>query len=122
MIIASACHDLGHDGYTNSYHVNAITERAIDSNDHSVQETFHAAELFMILNQGEFNFLECISRQEFKVFRKRVTGLILSTDMAQHAAMLTSLKTTLEEHEIKNGQNVNVLIDNQDDVVAFKHQ
>jgi hypothetical protein len=36
MIIASMCHDLGHDGFTNSYHVNAITERAIDSNDVSV--------------------------------------------------------------------------------------
>lgn len=86
MIIASMCHDLGHDGFTNSYHVNAITERAINSNDTSVQESFHAAELFRILNQGQFNFLEGLSRQEFKVFRKRVTGLILSTDMAQHAA------------------------------------
>ena len=25
MLIAGACHDLGHDGLTNSYHVNAIT-------------------------------------------------------------------------------------------------
>ena len=25
MIIASMSHDLGHDGFTNSYHVNAIT-------------------------------------------------------------------------------------------------
>lgn len=25
MLIAAACHDLGHDGFTNSYHGNAIT-------------------------------------------------------------------------------------------------
>lgn len=25
MVIASACHDLGHDGFTNTYHSNAIT-------------------------------------------------------------------------------------------------
>ena len=50
FILAGVCHDLGHDGYTNSYHVNAITMRAINSNDVSVQETFHAAEFFRILN------------------------------------------------------------------------
>lgn len=36
MMIAAVCHDLGHDGFTNSYHVNAITKRAIDSNDMAV--------------------------------------------------------------------------------------
>jgi hypothetical protein len=46
MMTAALCHDLGHDGFTNSYHVNAITKRAIDSNDQAVQESFHAAELF----------------------------------------------------------------------------
>jgi hypothetical protein len=50
MMIAGACHDLGHDGFTNGYHVNAITRRAIDSNDVSVQEFFHVSELFRILD------------------------------------------------------------------------
>ena len=36
MIIASTCHDLGHDGFTNSYHLNAITSRAINTNDVSI--------------------------------------------------------------------------------------
>ena len=46
MMTAALSHDLGHDGFTNSYHVNAITKRAIDSNDMAVQESFHVAELF----------------------------------------------------------------------------
>ena len=29
MIIAAMCHDVEHDGYTNVYHVNAKTERAL---------------------------------------------------------------------------------------------
>jgi len=37
------------------------------------------------MNEEELNFLEDISREEYKVFRKRVIGLILATDMAQHA-------------------------------------
>jgi len=36
FVMAAVCHDLGHDGYTNTYHVNAITRRAIDCNDVAV--------------------------------------------------------------------------------------
>jgi len=36
FLIAAVCHDLGHDGFTNSYHINATTSRAIDSNDIAV--------------------------------------------------------------------------------------
>lgn len=36
FITAALCHDLGHDGYTNGYHVNAFTDRAIRYNDVSV--------------------------------------------------------------------------------------
>ena len=32
-IIGALCHDLGHDGYTNAYHVNAMTDRGIRYND-----------------------------------------------------------------------------------------
>lgn len=36
FIVSAVCHDLGHDGYTNGYHVNTISPRAIDSNDVAV--------------------------------------------------------------------------------------
>ena len=36
FLLAAVCHDLGHDGFTNVYHVNAMTDRAIDYNDVSV--------------------------------------------------------------------------------------
>ena len=62
FLLAAVCHDLGHDGMTNSYHVNAMTIRAIDSNDVAVQEFFHAAEFFRIMNDESMNFLEDISR------------------------------------------------------------
>jgi len=62
FIIAAVCHDLGHDGYNNSYHVNATTQRAIDSNDVSVQETFHASELFRILSNESCNFTDQFSK------------------------------------------------------------
>ena len=43
MIIAAMCHDVEHDGYTNSYHVNAATERSMRYHDQAVQENWHAA-------------------------------------------------------------------------------
>ena len=103
FLLAAVCHDLGHDGLTNSYHVNAMTDRAIDFNDVSVQESFHAAEFFRIMNETELNFLEDISRDQYKVFRKRVLGLILSTDMAQHATFAKFFKGLLSEYGIENG-------------------
>ena len=43
MIIAALCHDVEHDGYTNAYHVNAGTERALRYHDQAVQENWHAS-------------------------------------------------------------------------------
>jgi len=111
LIISAACHDLGHDGFTNSYHVNAITNRAIDSNDVSVQESFHVAELFRILQQDQSNFAVNMSREEFKIFRKRTIGLILATDMARHAADLSSLNSMISEKNINGDGEINLFED-----------
>lgn len=36
FITAALCHDLGHDGFTNGYHINALSDRSIRYNDVSV--------------------------------------------------------------------------------------
>ena len=123
LIIAAAAHDLGHDGFNNNYHVNAITRRAIDSNDNSVQETYHAVELFRIFNTPGLNFIEDLHREQFASFRKRVVGLILATDMARHARDMNSLNDTI--NTIKNeNKTVDEAFFNKDDEVAqtFKNQ
>ena len=58
VFISAVCHDYGHDGFTNAYHVNSISERAVRYSDQSVQENFHVAESFAILQNEEFNFLQ----------------------------------------------------------------
>ena len=40
------------------------------------------------------------------IFRRRVIGLILATDMANHASHLASLNNIIIAHEIKDGENV----------------
>ena len=120
LIVAAVCHDLGHDGFNNSYHVNAVTRRAIDSNDGAVQEAYHAAELFRIISQDRWNFTEKFSKDEFLVFRKRVTGLILSTDMARHVSDLSTLNALINDNAIKDGQNLDKLIEGVEDKEKFK--
>jgi hypothetical protein len=36
IIIAAVCHDFGHDGFNNSYHVSVLSDRALRYNDISV--------------------------------------------------------------------------------------
>ena len=86
FLIASVAHDLGHDGFQNNYHINTVSQRAINCNDKSVQENFHASELFRIMNEDRYNFISDLSPEDFKVFRQRAIGLILATDMESHAS------------------------------------
>jgi len=54
LLVAALCHDLGHDGLTNGYHVNAMSERAVRYSDVSVQENYHAAETFKLMQREQF--------------------------------------------------------------------
>lgn len=107
FVVAAACHDYMHDGYTNSYHVNKMTTRAIDYHDESVQENFHAAKSIRELLKPENNFLEGYSKDELKMFRKRHVSLILATDPAKHVDDLTAFKNRINDlgisPDFKNG-------------------
>ena len=111
VAVASICHDYGHDGFNNAYHVSAITERAIRYSDQSVQENFHIAESFLILNNKKYNFLAAYSRDDFKTFRKRVIGIILATDMARHVSDLANFTSLMEQKGISVGKNQEMIID-----------
>lgn len=83
-VTASACHDFAHDGFNNAYHVNFMTDRALRYHDKAVQENWHASESMKILLTAENNFIEVLSADQRKVFRRRMIGMILATDMAEH--------------------------------------
>ena len=92
MLVAAACHDYDHDGMTNTYHINSTTSRALRYHDESVQENYHAAESMTLCYKDENNFLHECDYDQIKVFRKRVVGLIIATDMAKHMEDLKSFK------------------------------
>jgi len=122
-IIASVCHDYGHDGYNNIYHVNTISDRAIRFSDKAVQENWHAAESFKIINQKETNFLSQLTKEDFRDFRKRFTGMILSTDMTRSFSDLQMFEGLLSSHNVKeDGINAESMIDTSDPKKLFDSQ
>ena len=119
IVISCICHDYGHDGMNNAYHVNAISEKAIRYSDQSVQENFHMAESFAILADEQYNFIAELTRDDFRTFRKRMIGIVLATDMSKHFKDLTSIKALMAQKGVVEGKNQNLLIDRESATKEF---
>lgn len=87
-----------------------------------MQENYHVAETFAIIREDQNNFLEQLTTDEFKIFRKRVIGMILATDMAKHAADLSALRLLVETKQIKAGHNAESIINKENETTIFKSQ
>lgn len=97
-----------------------MTDRSINSFDASVQEKHHAACSLQIMLKSENNFLENMSKDELKTFKKRFVGTILASDMAKHVADLASFKNRIEINGIKREQNNgNLFLDRTDEASIF---
>ena len=58
------------------------TERAIRSNDVSIQENYHVSKTFeLITYDANAEFIHSLSNEQKQIFRKRVIECILATDM-----------------------------------------
>lgn len=69
-IIAGACHDVGHPGFSNVYLIERNDPIAIRYNDISVLENFHVATTFEILNNEKYNIFSELTKTEYKRVRK----------------------------------------------------
>lgn len=61
LLIAGACHDYNHDGFTNTYHIHKMSDRAVRYHDESVQENHHAANSIKLMLREENNFMHDMS-------------------------------------------------------------
>lgn len=122
MTIAAICHDYGHDGFTNSYHINALSERLLRFNEKSVQESYHAAQSFSILNQAENNFISTLDRNDFVAFRMRFVGIILATDMAKHMDKLKQFNSLIAQFDVVSGKNAEKCVDSSSQIKKFNSQ
>ena len=122
-ITAASCHDFDHDGFNNTYHVNFMTDRALRYHDKAVQENWHASESMKLLLLTENNFIEAFTEDEKKVLRKRIVGMILATDMANHASQLNVMQYKVKNKAIKKeSNNGSLVIDDSDEKEKFASQ
>lgn len=68
------------------------------------------------------NFLEKSSKSSFNVFRKRVMGCILATDMAKHNDDVKAMQGLLKHNGIAAGVNAEKIIDRESETSLFKSQ
>uniref|UniRef100_A0A6T8NKG2 Phosphodiesterase n=2 Tax=Hemiselmis andersenii TaxID=464988 RepID=A0A6T8NKG2_HEMAN len=98
LILAAVVHDVGHDGLNNTFHKNAMTERAIFFNDQSIQENFHVSTIFSAtLNNDEINWLSQMAPAQSTEIRRMVISMVLGTDMTTHFTHLKEFKSTFDQ-------------------------
>lgn len=91
-IIAGLAHDMNHPGTNNAFEVKTKSARAIEYNNESVLENFHAKEFWRLLEKNDdINFLKKVKNPNRT--KNFITGLILMTDVGQHFKNLEKLKT-----------------------------
>ena len=79
--------------------------------------------MFKILSEDKCNFTKDFSKEEFKIFRQRAIGLILATDMANHATELSAITSKLASNNIIDGENIEKLVgDDIDEKQVFRNQ
>mmetsp|Transcript_55027 Transcript_55027/g.129775 ORF Transcript_55027/g.129775 Transcript_55027/m.129775 type:complete len:703 (+) Transcript_55027:274-2382(+) len=94
-LLAACMHDFEHKGFNNDFLIKTQDDWAIDSNDKSPNETHHIASAFRILRQPECNFLHRMPAAQQAQLRKMVIDMVLATDMAEHMAIVSKLKSDL---------------------------
>ena len=99
-IVAAACHDVGHMGFNNVYHMEKRDSIGMRYNDNSVLENFHIATTFEILSFEKYNIFSELSKDEYKKVRKLMIGAILATDMSFHFTKFSILKGKLESKDL----------------------
>lgn len=119
LLLAALCHDIGHPGFTNNYHINSLSNFSLTYNDKSVLENYHASVASKILNKPECNIMDKFEKSEFKAFRRHFVEAILATDMMYHARTNSTLKSKLTSNNISNGQNIDSLVPS-DEEKAFE--
>ncbi|GLC43173.1 hypothetical protein PLESTB_000855000 [Pleodorina starrii] len=102
LLVAALCHDLDHDGHSNSFHVNSGSELARIYNDQSVMENHHCAMTFAIMSRTDCNLLGVLRPEEQRAARKLIISAILCTDMANHFAITQEFQKHSTAYEPDN--------------------
>lgn len=85
---------------TNAFLANSRNELALRYNDKSILESYHIASAYQLSQKEEYNIFGELSRENFKLIRDSIVGMVLSTDMSFHFADITKCKARLSARKI----------------------
>ena len=91
LFVGALWHDLGHDGFTNGFHIATMSDLAFTYNDLHVQENLHASLCNKLMSKEETKFVT-LEADAHKRLRRLIIELIISTDMAEHMHLTTTLR------------------------------
>jgi hypothetical protein len=92
-LLAAACHDYGHPGLNNPFHVKNRLKVALLYNDLAVLESWHASNAWAVLTAPETDLFAGMARAEVAQVRETFIAMILNTDMSGHFNELAKFKT-----------------------------
>ena len=106
FLLSCLCHDLGHDGRSNTFHISTISPLALLYNDQSPLENYHCHQAFLLLN--EFDILTHFETEDRLLIRSVIIRCILATDLSKHVTVLgkfneitQSIKPLDKEHRTR---------------------
>mmetsp|Transcript_81488 Transcript_81488/g.205072 ORF Transcript_81488/g.205072 Transcript_81488/m.205072 type:complete len:514 (-) Transcript_81488:270-1811(-) len=109
IIVAAAIHDVAHPGVSNEFMVKTQDTLALQYNDRSVLEHYHAATAFSIMKEVGANLLDHkLVNPPAESLKARVVDMVLATDMAHHKRVVDD--TTAEIRGRPNMQDVDKLV------------
>lgn len=98
LLLGAVVHDMGHDGRTNSYHVNVGDDIALTWNDISVLENMHISKTFkLMVSDPSSNILDGLKHDHRTRLRKEMVEVVLGTDMSSHFGNVADFKTLVEK-------------------------
>jgi hypothetical protein len=97
LFLSCIVHDFKHPGLNNAYLINSRHKIALTYNDSSVLEQYHISSAFKIISQHNANIFVDITKEEYRIVRKRMVECVLSTDMARHTKAVTLLKAKIDQ-------------------------
>lgn len=101
LIIGGAIHDFEHQGWNNTFLTETQHEWALRYNDVSVCENHHVAAVFQMIKENrDCNIFEHMSSSEYKDVRKKITKIVVSTDMSLHKGHLDHMKEIADDDSL----------------------
>ncbi|EGR33942.1 hypothetical protein IMG5_030060 [Ichthyophthirius multifiliis] len=95
IYIAAAAHDYGHPGQNNTFLINSLHQLAIQYNDQSPLENYHAYQSFQIMKKENCNIFQGFQKESFIKCRENIINMILHTDAFHHFEDLGKFKSRI---------------------------